>query len=95
MSLASSIAPIINSRNMIRDKMISLGLADDNDTLNDLAVKLETMENNGAVHAEIHEGGVYVIPAGYHNGSGTVTCPIDDIADDSDVEEVIDNIWSN
>lgn len=32
-----------------------------------------SMTNRGAVSATINPGGSYTIPAGYHNGSGTVT----------------------
>ena len=32
-----------------------------------------TMPNNGAVTGSVNAGGTYTIPAGYHNGSGTVT----------------------
>jgi len=32
-----------------------------------------TMTNNGAVTQTIQPGGSYTIPAGYHNGSGTVS----------------------
>lgn len=34
-----------------------------------------TMTNNGAVSESVGVGGTYTIPAGYHNGSGTVTGP--------------------
>lgn len=34
-----------------------------------------TMPNNGAVQETLEAGGSYTIPAGYHNGSGTVTAP--------------------
>ena len=34
-----------------------------------------TMTNNGAVSASVGFGGSYTIPAGYHNGSGTVAGP--------------------
>ena len=34
-----------------------------------------TMANNGAVSESVGVGGSYTIPAGYHNGSGTVTGP--------------------
>ena len=34
-----------------------------------------TMTNNGAVSESVGVGGLYTIPAGYHNGSGTVTGP--------------------
>ena len=32
-----------------------------------------TMPNNGAVSKSISPGGSYTVPAGYHNGSGTVS----------------------
>lgn len=32
-----------------------------------------TMTNNGAVSKSISPGGSYTVPAGYHNGSGTVS----------------------
>ena len=32
-----------------------------------------TMANNGAISKTLNAGGSYTIPAGYHNGSGTVT----------------------
>lgn len=35
--------------------------------------KTGTMVNNGAVSATVASGQSYTIPAGYHNGSGTVT----------------------
>ena len=34
-----------------------------------------TMANKGAVNESVGVGGTYTIPAGYHNGSGTVTGP--------------------
>ncbi len=33
-----------------------------------------TMVDRGAVSTNLSEGGTYTIPAGYHNGSGKVTC---------------------
>ena len=35
-----------------------------------------SMANNGAVSGSVGVGGTYTIPAGYHDGSGTVTGPI-------------------
>ena len=35
--------------------------------------KTGTMPNNGAVSATVEAGQSYTIPAGYHNGSGTIT----------------------
>lgn len=73
MSVATSIAAITDSRNTIRNKMVSMGLAVGTDKLDDLATKLAAVVDNGAVDIEIQEGDTYTIPAGYHNGSGTVS----------------------
>ncbi|MCM1441216.1 MAG: hypothetical protein NC131_18735 [Roseburia sp.] len=37
-----------------------------------------TMTNNGAVSKTMTSNGTYTIPAGYHNGSGTVTVDVQD-----------------
>ncbi len=34
-----------------------------------------SMPNNGAVSQTVNNGGSYTIPAGYHNGSGTISVP--------------------
>ena len=73
MSVATKIAAITDSRNVIRNKMVSMGLAVGTDKLDDLATKLAAVVDNGAVDIEIQEGDTYTIPAGYHNGSGTVS----------------------
>ena len=39
--------------------------------------KTGTMVNNGAVSATIDGGQSYTIPAGYHNGNGSVTAILD------------------
>lgn len=73
MSIATKIAAITDSRNVIRNKMVSMGLGLSTDKLDDLATKLAAVVDNGAVDIEIQEGDTYTIPAGYHNGSGTVS----------------------
>lgn len=73
MSVATELASITESRNIIRNKMVALGIAVSTDKLGDLATKLEATVDNGAVDVEIQEGGTYVIPQGWHNGSGTVS----------------------
>lgn len=73
MSTATEITRIQNARNTIRDKLIDLGLANSTAKLDALATAVEGIVNNGAVSAEVTEGAAYTIPAGYHNGSGTVT----------------------
>lgn len=73
MSTATEITRIQNARNTIRDKLIDLGLANSTAKLDTLATAVDGIVNNGAVSAEVQEGDSYTIPAGYHNGSGTVT----------------------
>ena len=73
MSTSTEITRLQNARNTIRDKLIDLGLANSTAKLDTLATAVDGIVNNGAVSAEIQEGAAYTIPAGYHNGSGTVT----------------------
>lgn len=61
-----------NSRNIIRAKLVELGLAESSAKLDALATIIENIANQGAVSVQIKEGETYTIPAGYHNGAGTV-----------------------
>lgn len=73
MSVATYIASIEASRNTIRNKLIELGMAASNDKLDKLAIAIEGIVNQGAVNITVQEGDTYTIPAGYHNGNGTVS----------------------
>lgn len=73
MSTATEIARLQAARNMIRNKLVNLGLAESTDLLDDLATEIDSIANNGAVSAQVQEGDTYTIPAGWHNGSGTVS----------------------
>lgn len=73
MSTSTEITRLQTARNTIRDKLIDLGLANSTAKLDVLATAVDGIVNNGAVSAEVQEGSAYTIPAGYHNGSGTVT----------------------
>ena len=73
MSTASEITRLTNARNTIRDKMIALGLSGSTDKLDVLAEAIDDIVDRGAVSASVREGETYTIPAGYHNGSGTVS----------------------
>ena len=73
MSTASEISRIQTARNTIRDKLIALGIAGSNDKIDTLATAVYNIVNQGAVSATVREGETYTIPAGYHNGSGTVS----------------------
>lgn len=73
MSTSTELTRLQTARNTIRDKLIDLGLANSTAKLDVLATAVDGIVNNGAVSAEVQEGSAYTIPAGYHNGSGTVT----------------------
>ena len=73
MSTATEISRLTDARNTIRDKLIDLGLATSTSKLDALATAVDGIANRGAVSATVQEGDTYTIPAGYHNGSGTVS----------------------
>lgn len=73
MSTATEISRLTDARNTIRDKLIDLGLATSTSKLDALATAVDGISNRGAVSATVQEGDTYTIPAGYHNGSGTVS----------------------
>ena len=72
MSTATEITRLQTARNTIRNKMVNFGLGTSTDLLDDLAEEIDSIVNRGAVSAQVQEGETYTIPAGYHNGSGTV-----------------------
>lgn len=73
MSVSTYIASIEASRNSIRNKLVELGMAQSGDKLDKLAEAIESIINQGAVSVTVQEGDTYTIPAGYHNGNGTVS----------------------
>ena len=72
MSTQTEITRLQNARNKIRTWLVGLGLAASTDKLDELATKAAAIKNQGAINASVKEGESYTIPAGYHNGSGTV-----------------------
>ena len=72
MAISTEISRIQTNKNTIRTKLVELGVATSTDNLDRLAAAVEGIINQGAVSVEILEGTSYTIPAGYHNGSGTV-----------------------
>lgn len=73
MSTSTEITRLQNARNTIRTKMVDLGLATSTAKLDALATAVESIENKGAVNAQVQEGATFTIPKGYHNGSGVVS----------------------
>lgn len=62
-----------NSRNIIRAKLVELGLAESSAKLDALANIISNIVNRGAVSVQLKEGETYTIEQGYHDGSGTVS----------------------
>lgn len=83
MSIATEISRIQTNKNTIRAKLVELGMANSTDNLDRIAAAIESLVNQGAVSVEIVEGTTYTIPAGYHNGSGTVKA-ISDLTGDAE-----------
>ena len=73
MSIATELAKLQTARNKIRTKLVSLGLVTAAVKLEDCATAVDGISNQGAVSATVQEGDTYTIPAGYHNGIGTVS----------------------
>ena len=73
MSVATEISRIQANKGTIRAKLVELSLATNTDNLDKLAAAIESIVNKGAISVTVREGETVSIPAGYHNGSGTVT----------------------
>ena len=73
MSVSTELSRLQANRNVIRAKLVELGMANSVDKLDTLAAAIENIVNRGAVSVTVQEGDTYTIPAGYHNGSGTVS----------------------
>lgn len=73
MSISTQLSRIQADKHTIRNKLVELGLATNTDNLDVLAAAIENVVNQGAVSVTVQEGDTYTIPAGYHNGNGTVS----------------------
>lgn len=73
MSIASEISRLQGLRNSLRAALVALGLAQSSADLEDCVTAVEGVKNNGAVAGAISDAATpYTVPAGYHNGQGTV-----------------------
>lgn len=73
MSISTELTRLQTARNKLRTKLIALGLVTATAKLDDCAAAVDGITNQGAVSATVQEGDTFTIPAGYHNGSGTVS----------------------
>lgn len=72
MSNLTELQRIQDSRDSIRSVLVSWGVANSTDLIDELSTKLANVTNFSSVSVDLDEGGVYTIPAGYHDGSGAV-----------------------
>lgn len=72
MSTQTELTRLQTARNKIRTWLVGLGLATTTDKLDTLATAAAAIKNQGAIDATVKEGETYTVPAGYHNGTGTV-----------------------
>ena len=73
MSVSTELSRLMTDRDTIRAKLVELGMATSTSNLDALADAIAGIIDRGAVSVSIKEGETYTIPAGFHNGSGTVT----------------------
>lgn len=71
--ISGEFSRIESARNTIRNKLVEIGKAETTANLTTCATAIDGITDNGAVSVNLKEGESYTIPAGYHNGSGTVT----------------------
>ena len=80
MSTATQIERLTTARNTIRTKLVELGLSESTDLLDALAEDISNIANNGAVSQTLDATTgkqSYTVPAGYHNGSGSVSITLE------------------
>ncbi|MFI3298774.1 MAG: hypothetical protein R3Y49_03110 [Rikenellaceae bacterium] len=71
--IATEIARIESAKTTLKNKGVELGISLSTDKIDAIATKFNTsLVDQGSVTASVQEGESYTIPAGYHNGSGTV-----------------------
>ena len=73
MTISNEITRLQEARNVLREKAVELGIAQNTAKIDALASAYHGITDNGAVSATVKEGATYTIPKGYHNGSGTVS----------------------
>lgn len=73
MSIQEQITRIQTARNTMRTKLVELNLVESTANIDAIATAITGIKNNGQVTANVKEGETYTIPAGYHDGSGTVS----------------------
>lgn len=79
MSISEQIARLQQLKTRLRSKLMLLSLASEENTLEECVSAVEAIADNGAVSQKLDTTtGSYTIPAGYHNGSGTVSIDLEE-----------------
>lgn len=74
MSVSQQITRLQNLRNRQRDKLVSMGLADETADFEACTQAIESVTNVGAVSETLDTATTsYTVPKGYHNGSGAIS----------------------
>lgn len=79
MSVSEQITRLQGLRDGLRTKLTSLGLTEAAADLEDCTTAVEGIADNGAVSKKLDTTTTsYTVPAGYHNGSGTVSIELEE-----------------
>ena len=79
MSVSEQITRLQGLRDRLRTKLSGMGLAESTADLEDCTVAVESIAENGAVSKKLDASATsYTVPAGYHNGSGTVSIELEE-----------------
>lgn len=79
MSVSEQITRLQGLRDRLRTKLSGMGLAESTADLEDCTVAVEGIADNGAVSKKLDTTTTsYAVPAGYHNGSGSVSIELEE-----------------
>lgn len=79
MSISEQIARLQQLKERLRTKLTALKLASEENTLEECVAAVESIANNRAVSQKLDTTTAsYTVPAGYHNGSGTVSVELEE-----------------
>ena len=79
MSISEQIARLQQLKERLRTKLTALKLASEENTLEECVAAVESIADNGAVSRKLDTTTAsYTVPAGYHNGSGTVSVELEE-----------------
>ena len=79
MSISEQIARLQQLKERLRTKLTALKLASEENTLEEWVAAVESIADNRAVSQKLDTTTAsYTVPAGYHNGSGTVSVELEE-----------------